>query len=77
MVICGDHDGRYGYRGVRLSDDAVLKTARTTATREFVAQNASVTYSISPAGLRITAAGRVLRQEPMIDYRGHDFKSAR
>jgi hypothetical protein len=40
------------------SDDAVLKTsARTTPTHEFIAQNASVTYSISPAGLLVTAGG--------------------
>jgi hypothetical protein len=71
VVICGDSDGRYGYRGMRLSDDAVLKTAaRTTPTHEFIAQNASVTYSISPAEVRITAGGAVLRQEPMVDYRG-------
>jgi hypothetical protein len=71
VVICGDHDGRYGYLGVRLSDDAVLKTpARATPMHEFIAQNANVTYSVSPAELRITAGGVVLRQEPMIDYRG-------
>jgi hypothetical protein len=53
------------------SDDAVLKTsARTTPTHEFIAQNASVTYSISPAGLLVTAGGAVIKQEPMIDYRG-------
>jgi hypothetical protein len=71
VVICGDRNGRYGYLGVRLSDDAVLKTsARTTPTHEFIAQNASVTYSISPAELRVTAGGAVIKQEPMIDYRG-------
>jgi hypothetical protein len=44
VVICGGADGRYGYRGVRLSDDAVLKTAaHTTPTHEFVARNADVT----------------------------------
>ena len=33
VVICGDRNGRYGYRGIRLSDDAVLKTsARGTST---------------------------------------------
>jgi hypothetical protein len=70
VVICGGRDGRYGYRGVRLSDDAVLKTsARATPTHEFIAQNASVIYAISPAELRITEGGAVLRQEPMIDYR--------
>lgn len=71
VVICGDRNGRYGYLGLRLSDDAVLKTsARTTPTHEFIAQNASVTYSISPAELRVTAGGAVIKQEPMIDYRG-------
>jgi hypothetical protein len=71
VVICGDSDGRYGYLGLRLSDDAVLKTsARSTPTHEFIAQNASVTYSISSAELRVTAGGAVIKQEPMIDYRG-------
>jgi hypothetical protein len=54
--------------GLRLSDDAVLKTsARTAPTHEFIAQNASVTYSISPAGLLVTAGGAVIKQESMID----------
>jgi hypothetical protein len=71
VVICGDRDGRYGYRGVRLSDDAVLSTAaRRTPTREFIAQKASVVYSISPAELRVTAGGAVIKREPMLDYRG-------
>jgi len=71
VVICGDRNGEYGYRGVRLSDDAMLKTvARTTSTHVFIAKNASVTYSISPAGLRVTAGHAVIKQEPMIDYRG-------
>jgi hypothetical protein len=71
VVICGDAGGRYGYLGVRLSDDAVLKTpARTTPTRGFVARNAAVTYSISPAELRVTAGGSVIKREPMLSYRG-------
>jgi hypothetical protein len=71
VVICGDQDGRYGYLGIRLSDDAVLKAAaRSTPTHEFIAHNASVTYSISPAELLVTAGGAVIKQEPMIDYRG-------
>jgi hypothetical protein len=70
VVICGDRNGRYGYLGLRLSDDAVLKTsARTTPTHGFIAQNASVTYSISPDELRVTAGGAVIKQEPMVDYR--------
>jgi hypothetical protein len=71
VVICGDRTGRYSYLGLRLSDDAVLKTvARTTPTHEFIAQNASVTHSISPAELLVTAGGAVIEQEPMIDHRG-------
>ncbi len=70
VVICGDRNGRYGYRGLRLSDDAVLTTtARGTPTHGFIAQNASVTYSISSAELRVTVGGAVIKQEPMIDYR--------
>jgi len=71
VVICGDGNGRYGYLGLRLNDDAQLKaTARTTPTHEFIAQNASVIYSISPDELRVTVGGAVIKQEPMIDYRG-------
>ena len=71
VVICGDRSGRYGYRGVRLSDDAVLTTAaRSTSTHGFTAKHAAVTYSISPTELRVTAGGAVIKQEPMLDYRG-------
>jgi hypothetical protein len=70
VVICADPDGRYGYLGVRLSDDAVLKTsAHATPTHEFVAQNASVRYAVSPVELKITAGGSVIKQETMIEYR--------
>ncbi len=71
MVICGDRNGRYGYRVLRLNDAAMLTTsARSASTHEFIAQDASVTYSISPAELRVTVGGAVIKQEPMIDYRG-------
>ena len=70
-VICSDRNFRYGYLGLRLRDDAVLKTsARTTGTHQFLAQNASVTYSVSHAELIVTAGGAVIKQEPMLEYRG-------
>jgi hypothetical protein len=70
VVICGDHSGRYGYRGVRLSDDAMLTTlARSTPAHEFIAKNASVTYSISATELRVTVGDAVIKREPMLDYR--------
>src|SRR5262249_56655175 len=64
VVICGDRTGWYGYLGVRLSADAVLNTvARSTSTHEFIARNASATYSIFRAGLRGTAGDAVIKQE--------------
>jgi hypothetical protein len=70
VVICSDQTGQYGYRGVRLSDDAPLNTvARATPTHVFLAQNESVTYAVSPTELLVTAGEKVLKQEPMIEYR--------
>jgi len=41
VVICGDRNGRYGYLGVRLSDDAVLRAvAATTPAHQFIVRNA-------------------------------------
>jgi hypothetical protein len=69
VVICAQN-GEYGYLGVRLSDDALLRTAaRTTPTHEFVAENANVTYSVSSAELRVTVGRTVIKQEPMIEFR--------
>jgi hypothetical protein len=69
-VICADQNGQYGYLGVGLSDDALLRTAaRTTPTHEFVAENANVTYAVSSAELRVTAGRTVIKQEPMIEFR--------
>lgn len=70
MVICGDPNGQYEYRGLRLSDAAVLDTvAQTAPARGFLARNAGVTYQVSPTELLVTAAGTVIKQESMIDYR--------
>lgn len=70
VVICSDRNGRYDYLGVRLRDDAVLRTsARPTPSQEFVAQNAGVRYAVSPAELTVTAGDSIIKQEAMIDYR--------
>ncbi|HEX2286664.1 MAG TPA: hypothetical protein VHI10_17880 [Mycobacterium sp.] len=70
VVICGEASGQYEYLGVRLLDDAVLKTAaESTPTRGFLARNAGVTYMVSPAELLVTAGDTVIKQEPMIEYR--------
>jgi hypothetical protein len=70
LVICGEQAGRYEYLGVRLSDAAVLRTkAQTASTRSFLAQKAGVLYAVSPAELKVTSGGTVIKQEPMISYR--------
>jgi len=71
VVICGDTDGRYEYRGVRLSDAAALKTAaENTPPHGFVARKSGVSYAVSPTELLVTAGDAVVKQEPMLEFRG-------
>jgi hypothetical protein len=70
VVICGESAGRYEYRGVRLSDDAVLRTnAETDSARGFLAHRAGVVYAVSPTELKVTTGSTVIKREPMIEYR--------
>jgi hypothetical protein len=70
VVICAQRTGRYEYLGVRLSDDAVLRTsAQTDSARGFLAQKAGVVYAVSPTELKVTTGNTTLKQEPMIEYR--------
>lgn len=72
VVICAGDNG-YEYLGVRLSDDAVMRTAaETTSSRGFLARTAGVTYAVSPTELLVTAGTTVIKQERMIEYRGSD-----
>ena len=71
VVICAGVDGRYEYLGVRLSDDAVMRTsAETTSSHGFVAHNASVTYAVSATELLVTEGDSVIKKEPMIEFHG-------
>jgi hypothetical protein len=71
VVICAGENGRYEYLGLRLSDDALLRTeAEITPSHGFLARNASVIYTVSPTELLVTAGATVIKQEPMIEYRG-------
>lgn len=73
VVICAGDDGRYEYLGVRLSDDAVMRTsAETTPSHGFVAHNASVTYAVSATELLVTEGDSVIKQEPMIEFHGSE-----
>jgi ferric-dicitrate binding protein FerR (iron transport regulator) len=70
VVICTDRNGKYEYRGVRMSDGATLKMAtQTTVGWVFVARNDGVTYVVSPRELLVTSGKAVITREPMIEYR--------
>jgi len=70
VAMCADQHGHYVYRGVRLSDGAVLDaSAAATGGRQFVARSDGVTYSLSAQQLLVTAGGDVIRREPVIEYR--------
>jgi hypothetical protein len=70
VVICAEQTGRYEYLGVRLRDDALLRTdAETDSSRGFFAHRAGVVYAVSPTELRVTSGDTVIKQEPMIEYR--------
>ncbi|MDX1883794.1 hypothetical protein [Mycolicibacterium sp. 120270] len=70
VVICGEQAGRYEYLGVRLSDEALLRTgAESDSARSFLARRAGVVYEVSPRELKVTSGTTVIKQEPMIEYR--------
>lgn len=70
VVICTDANGHYQYRGVRISDAAVLLVpAQTTSTGAYLAQDEGVTYLVSSKQLLVTSGDEVINAEKMIDYR--------
>lgn len=73
VAICGDGRGHYEYRGIRLSDRAVLiLPARSMANGCFGASSDAVDYTVSERKLLLTNGLRVLRDETMaefLDYR--------
>ena len=69
VAICTDGRGHYEYRGVRLSDRAVLSLpARPMSNGCFGARSDAVDYTVSERKLLLTAGLRVLRDEPMTDF---------
>jgi hypothetical protein len=68
VAICKTSDGKYEYRGVRLSDGAKLIVPATmSGAGIFVAENDGVTYTVTTKSLVISAAGTVIRQDAMTD----------
>ena len=72
VAICGDGRGRYQYRGVRLTDRALLVLPATPLSNGcFGARSDAVYYTVSDRKLLLTAGVRVLRDEPMIESRDY------
>ncbi|WP_347687881.1 hypothetical protein [Mycobacterium sp. B14F4] len=68
IAICRD-SGRYEYRGVRLSDNALLSaTAVETANGVFTVDNDAVTYTFSAKELAVSENGELVRADPMVAY---------
>jgi hypothetical protein len=68
VAICLS-DGQYEYRGVRLSDDALLTGAATeTDDGGFSTENGGVTYTFTAKELVVSAGWRTIRTEPMVAY---------
>lgn len=74
IAICTDGRGHYEYRGMRLSDRAVLVLPATAmANGCFGVKGDTVTYTVSERKLLLTAGLRVLRDETMLEYT--DFRT--
>jgi hypothetical protein len=73
IAICTDNRGHYEYRGMRLRDGALLKLpAAAMANGCFGARTEQVAYTVSEKKLLLTAGLRVIRDEPMLEFR--DFR---
>ena len=71
VAICTESSGQYQYRGVRVRDGARLILAAEPASGGgYVAENDGITYTVTSGALTISAGGRQIRQEPMVDFRG-------
>jgi hypothetical protein len=71
IAICKASNGRFEYRGVRLSDGAkLIVPAEGSGDDSFVADNGAVSYRVSAKSLVVSEGGRVVREEPMVDFHG-------
>jgi hypothetical protein len=77
VAICPDSNGRYVYRGVRLSDGATLAVpAEALSAREFLARSDAVTYQLGAQQLVIMSGEKVIRRESVVEYREpHSFSA--
>ena len=76
VAICTDGRGHFEYRGIRLSDGAVLTLpAKSLANGCFGARTDAVNYTVSERKLLLTAGLRVLRDETMVEFKDYRIPS--
>lgn len=72
IAICSDNRGHFEYRGMRLRDGALLKLpAAAMANGCFGARTEQIAYTVSKKKLLLTAGLRVVRDEPMLEFRDY------
>lgn len=71
VAICKSPDGKYEYRGVRVSDGATLIVpAQESTDGAFVADNNGIGYLVTAKSLVVSEGNKVIREEPMVDFHG-------
>ena len=68
VAICTKPEGGYEYRGVRLSDEAGLKTSATAADGGFIVQNEGATYTVTPQQLLVTSDDKVVYRDTWVEF---------
>lgn len=70
VAVCKDSSGQFEYRGVRVSDGAKLIAPAKAVDGGYVAENDGITYTVTSSALVVKSGGEVIRDEPMVDFRG-------
>jgi hypothetical protein len=77
IAICKSPDGKFEYRGVRISDGAKLIVPAVESTDgAFVADNNGIGYLVTAKSLVVSAGNKVIREEPMVDFHGPQAPAA-
>jgi hypothetical protein len=71
VAICKAADGKYEYRGVRISDGAkLILPAQASGDGTFIAESEGIRYTVTAKSLSIGDGTKVVREEPMVDFHG-------
>jgi hypothetical protein len=71
VAVCKTADGKYEYRGVRISDGAkLIVPAQASGDGTFIAESGGMRYTVTAKSLAIGDGNKVMREEPMVDFHG-------